>query len=370
MSVVPARNARPHQDLLGGKSNDDELGENQHNNIETRPFTQRRATDPSADSSSTLQLPSRTAPMPGPYRQRNSSPYSRGHLRARSTASALTPPSMARAHSLPLVDAIGRVVLPVAARRPSSPLSATGRHVSPSRRSMEEAYPSFGGSTLPDIGENTTEMVEPADPANIKPPPITTSTITNNNSSSSSPVLPLAHSNSVARRHRTSSPLRHIIQTPMSEEGASLPGASTATASSSSSPLLSATKYNESYPTSYTFLASFSSTSSLPSTPTSARSRSPSISSLETIPDTPAAEEAALEAERIAELKAAAEKAESESSSDGRRRSSLDIPGNGATKGGTPSMAWAHGSRDKRKRWSVCGAERRSDLDLETIWED
>jgi len=28
------------------------------------------------------------------------------------------------------------------------------------------------------------------------------------------------------------------------------------------------------------------------------------------------------------------------------------------------------GSRDKRKRWSVCGAERRQDLDLETIWED
>jgi hypothetical protein len=29
-----------------------------------------------------------------------------------------------------------------------------------------------------------------------------------------------------------------------------------------------------------------------------------------------------------------------------------------------------YGSRDKRKRWSVCGAERRGDLDLETIWED
>ena len=26
--------------------------------------------------------------------------------------------------------------------------------------------------------------------------------------------------------------------------------------------------------------------------------------------------------------------------------------------------------RDKRKRWSVCGAESRRDLDLETIWED
>ena len=27
-------------------------------------------------------------------------------------------------------------------------------------------------------------------------------------------------------------------------------------------------------------------------------------------------------------------------------------------------------SQEKRKRWSVCGAERRGDLDLETIWED
>jgi hypothetical protein len=26
--------------------------------------------------------------------------------------------------------------------------------------------------------------------------------------------------------------------------------------------------------------------------------------------------------------------------------------------------------RDKRKRWSVCGAERRGDLNLDTIWED
>ena len=31
-------------------------------------------------------------------------------------------------------------------------------------------------------------------------------------------------------------------------------------------------------------------------------------------------------------------------------------------------VVWS--ARDKRKRWSVCGAERRGDLDLETIWED
>lgn len=82
---------------------------------------------------------------------------------------------------------------------------------------------------------------------------------------------------------------------------------------------------------------------------------------METIPDSPDAEEAALEAERIAQLKAAADAAENGESPDARK-SSLDVPVRGRT--------MAYGSRDKRKRWSVCGAERRGDLDLETIWED
>ena len=85
------------------------------------------------------------------------------------------------------------------------------------------------------------------------------------------------------------------------------------------------------------------------------RSRSPSISSLETIPDSPDAE---LEAENIAMLKAAADR-EDQSEEGIRRRAGSDIGGvRGAGRG------------DKRKRWSVCGAERRGDLDLETIWED
>ena len=90
------------------------------------------------------------------------------------------------------------------------------------------------------------------------------------------------------------------------------------------------------------------------------RSRSPSISSLETIPDTPDAEQAALEAERIAQLKAAADAEEGNNSeTEGRRKGgALDTP-----------RGFGFG-KDKRKRWSVCGAERRGDLDLETIWED
>jgi len=89
------------------------------------------------------------------------------------------------------------------------------------------------------------------------------------------------------------------------------------------------------------------------------RSRSPSISSLETIEDSPDAEEEAIEADRIRRLKAAADR---EDGGEGRR-SSMDVPeGRGRSLG--------FGKRDSRKRWSVCGAERRQDLDLETIWED
>ncbi len=127
------------------------------------------------------------------------------------------------------------------------------------------------------------------------------------------------------------------------------------------SPATPSPSYRSSYETlsnSYPFSLGYPS-SSVPSTPTSARSRSPSISSLETIPDSPDAEEAALEADRIAQLKAAADAAEG---GDAKGRGSLDVPTRGRTLG--------FGSRDKRKRWSVCGAERRQDLDLETIWED
>jgi hypothetical protein len=91
----------------------------------------------------------------------------------------------------------------------------------------------------------------------------------------------------------------------------------------------------------------------MPSTPTSLRSRSPSISSLETIPDTPDAEVEAIETEKLERLRRV-----SEGGSDSLRRPSLDTGRAG------------FGNRDKRKRWSVCGAEKRSDLNLETIWED
>jgi hypothetical protein len=75
---------------------------------------------------------------------------------------------------------------------------------------------------------------------------------------------------------------------------------------------------------------------------------------LETIADSPDAEEEAIENEKLDRLRRAAD------ASDSFRRSSLD--------GGRGPQGF--GRSDKRKRWSVCGAEKRSDLNLETIWED
>jgi len=70
-----------------------------------------------------------------------------------------------------------------------------------------------------------------------------------------------------------------------------------------------------------------------------------------------------LEAERIAQLKAVADAADASEAgkTDGQLES---VGGRGRT------LGVGFGARDKRKRWSVCGAERRGDLNLDTIWED
>ena len=174
----------------------------------------------------------------------------------------------------------------------------------------------------------------------------------------SSPLLPIHHTFPRSRR-RPSSPLHNIMQSSQT------PNASSLRTSTSSPSLASAAKFNEPYPSTYSM-----SPSSLPSTPTSFRSRSPSMSSLETIPDSPDAEQAAIEAYNIARLKAAADR-EGEIESGVRRRGSLEVPeGAGSLVLAANGFGIAYGGRDKRKRWSVCGAERRGDLDLETIWED
>jgi hypothetical protein len=84
---------------------------------------------------------------------------------------------------------------------------------------------------------------------------------------------------------------------------------------------------------------------------------------LDTIEDVPDLESEAIEAERIEKLKLAAERSErgEDEEEGGQRRSSLDVP---------RGFGFSRGGNRERKRWSVCGGERRADLDLETIWED
>ena len=100
------------------------------------------------------------------------------------------------------------------------------------------------------------------------------------------------------------------------------------------------------------------------------RSRSPSVSSLETIPDSPDAEEEAAEDYHLAKLKAAADAAdavEAEAETTRKLRDiGLVVPANGSGSG-----LWSpQHLKEKRKRWSVCGAERQGDFEMETIWED
>lgn len=244
-----------------------------------------------------------------PYRPRTASPLSGAHSRSLSSNSH-TGLTMSRTQSLPGVNGAGHILLSPQLR-PASP-SSPHRARTP-RKSADEAFPP--------VSPVRNSVLEPERRSFER---------------SSSPSF--GSSTNPTRVRRTSSPFRNMPSTP---------------SSSSSSPL------HRPYDSLYG-----GSLPSIPSTPSSTRSRSPSISSLETIPDTPDAEEAALEAERKAQLLSAVnESAESsDSSTESKGRSSLDAPVRGRT--------LSFGSRDKRKRWSVCGAERRGDLDLETIWED
>lgn len=301
----------------------------------TRPQTPRAQTDPSPAFDI---FPTHTP------RARNRSPYSRSHLRSLSGSSSVAAPPMTRAHSLPtVINPAGHLALtpsPVPGR-PSSPLRSPNRTRSPRGQSAlhEDSYAHSGAPSVCDISEDAELELTPK-VATVQ----------------SSPISSLYSSTgSLSRRRRPASPLHQVAF-----GGAPVPPPIRTPTSGSPSPLLSAAKFNEPFPGVSSHYPSSLASSSVPSTPTSMRSRSPSISSLETIPDTPDAEEEAIEADRIAKLKAAAER---EEESEGGRRSSLDVPGGSG-------RVFGFGKRDSRKRWSVCGAERRQDLDLETIWED
>lgn len=313
-----------------------------------RPTTPRAQTDPASFDS---LLTHHTRP-------RNRSPYSRSHLRSSSgsgsNSSSLSAPPMTRAHSLPTVmNSSGHIALspsslPLAA--PASPLRSPKRTRSPFR-TVEDSYSHSGAPSVCDISEDAELELTPK-PFHVQASPIQSSPFSNVYNA------PSSNSNAMPRpgRRRPASPL---YQMAVPFGATSAPAVRTPT-SMPNSPLLGASKFNESFPGFSSHYPSSLTSSSIPSTPTSMRSRSPSISSLETIEDIPDAEAEAIEADRIARLQADAER--EQNGEEGPRRSSLDVPGERRVLG--------FGKRDARKRWSVCGAERRGDLDLETIWED
>ena len=287
-----------------------------------KPPTIRRSTDPSPTSSPTS--PSWTPSISLPFRPRAASPLSSSHIRSRSAASLMPP--MTRTQSMPGVNGAGHLTFSPQLRT-QSPSGSPSRIRVP-RKPVDEAFPS--SPTRASIHDSERKLSERSSAPNL--------------------VLGLASVTSAPRLRRPSSPLRHFAH-PSTSHLPGVPETSLVATSPSH-------RAYDTFSTNYPFGIPYPS-SSVPSTPTSTRSRSPSISSLETIPDTPDAEEAALEAERIAQLKAAADAAEG---GEVKGRASPDVLVRGRTLG--------FGSRDKRKRWSVCGAERRQDLDLETIWED
>ncbi|KAL4979363.1 hypothetical protein BDW66DRAFT_128281 [Aspergillus desertorum] len=293
--------------------------------------------EPEAERSGNVMITLSLTPDP-PRSTPNRQPLPRSHIRSRSLAGDPGSPVMIRAHSSPGLDSSGRYIFTNGRGLPANMAEDTPKRY---LRLQLSTADSFEPKMLhrKNISETISEHAE-----------LDTSGSSSTSSSDlhlSSPVL--SHSAPRVGRRRPSSPL-HVPQTPSSQAGGS------PLSSANSSPVILSSRFNESFP-SY----SVSSASSMPSTPTSLRSRSPSISSLETIPDIPDAEAAAIEADRIAALKAAADRADdADTSSVSRRRGISDMSG--------PS-SFAN-TRSGRKRWSVCGAERRQDLDLETIWED
>ncbi|KAK6604112.1 hypothetical protein H4I95_06015 [Botrytis cinerea] len=294
----------------------------------SRPPNLRRTTDPIPQSPLSPGWSSPVTPSI-PFRPRNTSPYARGHFRSRSNGSALAPP-MSRAQSLPGVNGAGHLLM--SPQRPASPLSSPARIRIP-RKPADEVFPGFPNRALINISEDGQSAIE-EDPPKMA-------------DRSASPILGIPSNGSYTRVRRPASPLRQIAPTSPFYSGTT----PTTPSSSTSSPSYNAMKFGESY------LTSINSTGSL------YYSVHMHLHHLETIPDTPDAEEAALEAERIAQLKAAADAADGFEGEDAKSRG-LD------NSGGRNRVLGAFGTRDKRKRWSVCGAERRGDLNLDTIWED
>ncbi|PYH45496.1 uncharacterized protein BP01DRAFT_42148 [Aspergillus saccharolyticus JOP 1030-1] len=276
--------------------------------------------------------------------------YTRSHFRSRSMIEVPGVPPMTRAHSSPGLDSRGRYIFVNGRGGAANVSDNSARRYLPLQVNTEESpdsrmMPLNVSQTISENGELDTRTASSPSKADYHP---------------TSPVL--AYTLPRVNRRRPLSPLHFH---PPTSPGSSVMGSPSP---AHSSPVMLSSRFNETFPG-----YSASSTSSIPSTPTSLRSRSPSISSLETIPDIPDAEAAAIEADRIAALKAAADKADEaeEATNTSRRRGTSDASGPSSPFMNMRGTSGGYGVRtDKRKRWSVCGAERRQDLDLETIWED
>lgn len=306
----------------------------------------------------TLSLPSQ--PLTSP---RTRSPLARSHFRSRSLAGVPSVPPMTRAYSSPGLDSRGRYIFAngrgaLTSNKDTLENGAKRHHpllqVTPGDEDLEARMaPLTIAEPIAEHAETDT-AVKPSYSSSFSQADVEPGARTG------SPAMSTHHTLPRMGRRRPSSPLP-------SHPGGNNPGGQVmgSPLSAHSSPMTLSSKYNESFPA-----YSNSSASSMPSTPTSLRSRSPSISSLETIPDIPDAEAAASEADQVAAVKAAADRADEADASGGtRRRGTSDASGPTGSPLGV--RFGGYGARaDKRKRWSVCGAERRQDLDLETIWED
>jgi hypothetical protein len=189
-----------------------------------KPPTVRRSTDPNPSSPLSPVFSSPSIP----YRPRNTSPYSRGHLRSKSSTGSLAPP-MARAQSMPGFNTTGHL-LSSPHQRPSSPLGSPSRNRTP-RHPVDEVFPGFPNRGLKDINEadDTSEDHTPRAPER-----------------SSSPVLGLPPSASFTRTRRPSSPLRYLVQH-SSAASTTSSTAPTTPSSITSSPSYQSSRFNESF---------------------------------------------------------------------------------------------------------------------------
>ncbi|KAJ8607957.1 hypothetical protein MRB53_039961 [Persea americana] len=287
------------------------------------------------------------------------SPFSRHHLRSRSSGAALGSPSIMRAHLQPGDECCGAQLRAGHANRQSRALVADDLSALPRTSALPLPTARRLAALVRRVRSRPRQRHRGhprGQRARHQPgrPTATSRTIP------TSILLPLILSSAAARPHPSTLSPHSPPHSPPSARAPPRPLPRQRPAPPKS-PSLGPQRFNELYPSLHHY-ASISSFSSISSTPSSQRSRSPSISSLETIEDAPDLESKAIEAERIDRLKLAADRAD--------RADHPDDPDDQNPRCRAAGFGFGRASNRERKRWSVCGGERRADLDLETIYED